>query len=199
MVLIGLVNATPGIPGYDALAASLLGQDGAQLRKFPFQWFYPFFFALMMLIVVLQHSVWRAWKDRSPGRRLLGLALDVAFVAMAFTIALTYLVEIESVCLIDRISGERERLIQESLAAAAAFNESLGLPAPTTVEDPQCVSTTGGWLVLIVGLAIMVFLSYNVKVWGLPLVLVAIIVSASRSARFWSGISTVPTTSTNIW
>ena len=49
-----------------------------------------------------------------------------------------------------------------------------GLPEPTTVDDPKCVGTTGGWLVLIVGLAVVVFLGYNVKVWGLPLVLVAL-------------------------
>ena len=178
MVLIGLINATPGILGYDDLVARVLGDDGARLRKFPFEWFYPLFFALMMLIVVLKHSMWRDWKDRSSSRRTFGLFLDIALVAMAVTISVTYMVEIESICLADRITGERARLIEESLAAAIAFNESLGLPAPTTVEDPQCVNTTGGWLVLIVGLAIVVFLSYNVKVWGLPLVLVAILISA---------------------
>lgn len=178
MVLIGLFNSTPGIPGYDNLVASALGIEGAQLRKFPFEWFYPAFFALMMLIVALKHSMWRDWQDRSPLRRKFGLFMDLALVLMAFTISLTYLVEIEAICLIDQITGERARLIEESLAASAAFNESLGLSAPTTVEDPQCVSTTGGWLVLIVGLAIVVFLSYNVKVWGLPLVLVAILMAA---------------------
>ncbi len=178
MVVIGLLNSTPGIPGYDALVVSALGWDGAQLRKFPFEWFYPLFFSLMMLIVALKHSMWRDWADRSPLRRKFGLFLDLALVIMAFTIALTYLVEIEAICLIDQITGDRARLIEESLAAAAAFNESLGLSAPTTVEDPQCVNTTGGWLVLIVGLAIVVFLSYNIKVWGLPLVLVAILMAA---------------------
>jgi len=178
MVLVGLVNSTPGIPGYDDLIASVTGQDGAKLRKFPFEWFYPLFFSLMMLIVVLRHSMWRDWQNKSKARRNFGLMLDFALVIMAITISLTYLVEIESVCLVDRITGDRARLIEESLAAAAAFNESLGLAAPTTVEDPQCVNTTGGWLVLIVGLAIVVFLSYNVKVWGLPLVLVAILVAA---------------------
>ena len=178
MVLLGLINATPGIPGYDALAASLLGQPGAQFRKFPFEWFYPLFFALMMLIVTLKHSMWRDWKDRSVLRRRLGLFLDLALVFMAFTISVTYMVEIESICLADRITGDRARLIEQSLAAAVTFAESLGLPPPTTVEDPQCVNTTGGWLVLIVGLAVVVFLSYNVKVWGLPLVIVAILISA---------------------
>lgn len=178
MVVIGLFNATPGIPGYDDLAASLLGSEGAQLRKFPFEWFYPAFFSLMMLIVALKHSLWRDWQHRSPLWRRLGMALDLALVLMAFTISLTYLIEIEAICLIDQINGDRARLIEESLAASAAFNESLGLSAPTTVEDPQCVNTTGGWLVLIVGLAIVVFLAYNVKVWGLPLVLVAILMAA---------------------
>jgi len=178
MVLIGLLNSTPGIPGWDAFAAQLTGQPGAQFRKFAFEWFYPLFFSVMMIIVVLKHSMWREWEAKSPGRRWFGLFMDVALVTAALTIAVTYLVEIESICLLDRVTGDRARLIQESLAAAAAFNESLGLPAPTTVEDPQCLNTTGGWLVLIVGAAIVVFLAYNVKVWGLPLVMVAILVSA---------------------
>ena len=49
MVLIGLVNSTPGIPGYDNLVASLTGIEGATFRKFPFEWFYPGFFAMMMI------------------------------------------------------------------------------------------------------------------------------------------------------
>lgn len=177
MVLIGLINSTPGIPGYDDLMASIVGQDGMKFRKFPSEWFYPLFFSLMMFIVVLKHSIWREWQNKSTLRRLFGLFLDIALVAMAVTVSVTYLVEIESVCVVDRINGDRARLIEESLAAAAAFNESFGLSAPTTVEDPQCVNTTGGWLVLIVGLAVVVFLSYNVKVWGLPLVIVAILIS----------------------
>ena len=175
LVIIGLVNSTPGIPGYDDLAASLWGQNGTRFRKFPTEWFYPFFFALMMCVVVLRHSMWRDWKDRSALRRGFGLALDLSLVVMAATISVTYLIEIESVCLIDQLNGDRARLIDKSLAAAVEFSESLGLPPPITVEDPQCVNTTGGWLVLIVGVAVMVFLSYNIKVWGLPLVIVAIL------------------------
>ncbi|WP_298299287.1 TRAP transporter fused permease subunit [uncultured Litoreibacter sp.] len=178
LVVIGLANSTPGIPGYDDLAATLLGQDWARLRKFPTEWFYPLVFALMMSVVVLKHSIWRDWRDRSASLRAFGLALDVALIVMAATISLTYLIEIESVCLIDQLNGDRARLIAQSLEAAASFNESLGLPPPKTVEDPQCVNTTGGWLVLIVGLAVVVFLSYNIKVWGLPLVLVAILVAS---------------------
>ena len=83
MVIVGLFNSTPGIPGYDTWIAGLTGQDGAKLRKFPFEWFYPAFFALMMLIVALKHSMWRDWKDRSPARCRLGLALDLALVVTA--------------------------------------------------------------------------------------------------------------------
>ncbi len=178
MVIVGMVNATPGIPGYDTFAEAITGQSGMRFRKFASEWFYPLFFAAMMFAVVLKHSMWRDWSGQSASRRGFGLALDVGMVVMAVTISLTYLIEIESVCLVDRITGDRARLIEESLAAAAAFNESFGLAAPTTVEDPQCVNTTGGWLVLIVGLAVVVFLSYNVKVWGLPLVIVAILIAA---------------------
>ena len=195
MVIVGLFNSTPGIPGYDDLAASLTGVDGLRFRKFSFEWFYPAFFALMMLIVALKHSMWRDWADKSAFRRRVGLFLDVALVAMAFTISITYLVEMESICLVDRITGDRARLIEESLAAAAAFNESLGLPAPQTIEDPQCLNTTGGWLVAIVGLAIVVFLTYNVKVWGLPLVLVAILIATYTIVTvlvwYWFGVDDI--------
>ncbi len=177
MVVIGLLNSTPGLPGYDAFASRVLGVDGALFRKFPFEWFYPFFFALMMLIVALKHSIWRSWQGRPAAMRGLGLFLDVVLVVMALTIALTYLIEIESICLIDQFTGDRARLIAESLASAKEFAEMLGLDAPKTVEDPQCVNTTGVWLVAIIGLAVVVFLSYNVKVWGLPLVLVAIVMA----------------------
>lgn len=178
MVVIGLLNSTPGIPGYDDWAAQLTGSSKTLFRKFPFEWFYPLFFVLMMLIVALKHSIWRAWSDRSVARRSFGLFLDIALVFMAVVIALTYLTEIEAVCLIDSITGTRAALIAESLKSEIEMAELLGMPAPTTVDDPQCVANTGGWLVLIVGLAVVVFLSYNVKVWGLPLVIVAILISA---------------------
>ena len=178
MVVIGLINATPGIPGYDDLAARLTGTPGTTFRKFPFEWFYPLFFALMMLIVALKHSLWRAWSDRSFIRRQFGLFMDIALVVMAAIVSLTYVVEIEAICLIDQVTGDRARLIAESLNSEKEMAELLGMEPPTTVDDPQCVNTTGGWLVLIVGLAITVFLGYNIKVWGLPLVLVAIVIAA---------------------
>jgi len=63
------------------------------------------------------------------------------------------------------------------LETEVSIAETMGLPPPTTVEDPKCVGNTGGFLVLIMGLTILIFLAYNVKVWGLPLVVVALVIA----------------------
>ena len=121
MVVTGLVNSTPGIPGYDNLVASLTGIEGATFRKFPFEWFYPGFFAMMMIIVALKHSMWRSWAGRSVWRRRFGLFMDIALAVMALTISLTYYIEYEAICLIDQMTGERAALIAESLKTEAEF------------------------------------------------------------------------------
>ena len=54
----------------------------------------------------------------------------------------------------------------------------MGLPIPETADDPSCLNTTHGWLPLILFGAVVVFLAYNIKVWGLPLVLVSILIAA---------------------
>ena len=69
--------------------------------------------------------------------------MDIALVVAAFAISLTYLIEIDSVCLIDTITGERARIIAETLKAEVEFAETMGLPVPDTVDDPKCVATTG--------------------------------------------------------
>lgn len=104
--------------------------------------------------------------------------LDIALVLAALAISITYMVEIEAVCLVDQVTGQRAELIAKSLAAEIQFAEDFGLPIPDSVEDPQCINTTGAWLTAIIGLSVLVFLAYNVKVWGLPLVLVAIAIAA---------------------
>ncbi len=178
LVIVGLLNAMPGIPGVDDAFAGFLGFKNFVIRKYPYEYFYPIAFALMMVIVVLKHSVWRELANSSPLRRRFGLALDIALLIAALAISITYMVEIESVCLVDQITGQRAELIASSLAAEIEFAETYGLPIPDSVEDPQCINTTEGWLVAIIGLAVAVFLAYNVKVWGLPLVLVAIAIAA---------------------
>ena len=174
-VAAGILNSTPLIPGWDEMWRGLTGWNGLKTRSFPTEWFYPIVFLLMMLIVALKHSMWREW--RGTGKAGFGLFMDAALIISAGAISLTYLIEIDSVCLIDQLNGERARVMAETLRAEIEFAELMGLPAPDTVEDPKCMATTGVWLVAIVGAAILVFLGYNIKVWGLPLVLVSIIIA----------------------
>ncbi len=178
LVIVGLLNSMPGIPGLDNAATELSGWRDFTLRKYPYEYFYPLVFAVMMIIVALKHSLWRDFANHSPGKRRMGLLLDLALVIAAVGISITYLVEIEAVCVIDQMTGERAELIAKSLLEEQEFAELYGLPVPDSVEDPQCINTTGGWLVAIIGIAVIIFLSYNVKVWGLPLVLVAIAITA---------------------
>jgi len=178
LVIVGLLNAMPGIPGIDDAFEGFLGFKNFVIRKYPYEYFYPIAFALMMIIVALKHSLWRGFADRSTTLKRFGLALDIALVIAALAISLTYMVEIEAVCLVDQITGKRADLIAKSLAEEIAFAEDFGLPVPDSVEDPQCIDTTGAWLAAIIFLSVVVFLAYNVKVWGLPLVLVAIAVAA---------------------
>jgi len=177
IVVIGLLNSIPGIPHLDQGIKNLSGLDWLAIRKFPTEWFYPIAFFLMMACVTLKHSMWREWRQASINKRRFGLFMDLALIAASIAISLTYVIEIESICLIDQVTGERARLIAEALETEKSIAELMGLPAPTTVEDPKCVGNTGGFLVLIVGLTILVFLAYNIKVWGLPLVIVALVIA----------------------
>ena len=177
IVIVGLANAIPGIPGLDSGIRSLTGLDWLSIRKFPTEWFYPIMFGAMMLCVALKHSMWKSWAGHAPAKRNLGLFMDIALVVAAFGVSVTYVVEIESICLIDQFTGERARLLAESLAREKELADLYGLPEPTTVDDPQCVATSGGWLVAIVGATVLIFLAYNAKVWGLPLVAVAMVVA----------------------
>jgi len=174
-VAIGIVNSTPLIPGWDQMWRGLTGVETLKVRSFSTEWLFPIVFFIMMLVVALKHSMWREW--RATRWALFGALMDVALVVAAFAISLTYLVEIDSICLIDSLTGERARIMAETLEAEKEFAETMGLPIPDTVEDPKCVATTGIWLVPIMGISILVFLGYNIKVWGLPLVLVSILIA----------------------
>ena len=174
-VVLGILNSMPTIPGWDDMWRGLTGVENLKVRNFATEIFYPIIFFVMMLIVALKHSMWRDWRGTS--RAWFGLFMDVALVGAAAAISLTYLIEIDSVCMIDVITGERARLIAQTLEAEIAFAQDMGLPVPQSVDDPGCVSTTGVWLVAIMGVSILVFLGYNIKVWGLPLVLVSLLIA----------------------
>ena len=109
--------------------------------------------------------------------RRFGLALDVALIVASAAISLTYLIELEAVCLLDIFTGDRARLVAEALRSEVEYSEMMGLPIPVTADDPACLNTTQNFLPLILFGAVVVFLAYNVKVWGLPLVLVSIAIA----------------------
>ncbi len=178
LVIVGMVNSTPSIPGWDQFWRELFGAPNLAVRRFSYEIFYPLVFSWMMIIVVLTSSIWQRWHNGSPLKRRAGLVMDIALIVAAFAISLTYLIEHEAVCLIDMVSGERAALIERALKAEQDLATALGLPLPTSVENPRCLANTGGWLVLIVGLSVVVFLAYNTEVWGFSLVLVSIILAA---------------------
>jgi TRAP transporter 4TM/12TM fusion protein len=184
LVAIGLLNTIPSIPGLDGFVQDIVGDPDFPIRKFPYQWLYPLAFVAMMAIVALSHSFWADFSAQrgSALRRGFGLFMDIALVTMAVVVAFAYLVEIDSVCLIDRITGERAELIERALAEEREFAELYGLPAPTSVDDPACINTLGGWIFVVVGAGIAVFLGYNIRVWGLALVSVAILIAAYTMA-----------------
>ncbi len=177
LVIVGLMNVTPAIPGWDQLWRSMTGVEFFKIRRFPTEWLYPIVFLWMMIIVALKHSMWRSWAEKSAFVRRFGLFLDVALVVAAAAISLSYLIELEAVCLIDVFTGDRVRLMAEALQADIEYAELLGLPVPDTADDPRCLNTTFGWLPFILFGSIIVFLAYNIKVWGLPLVMVSILIA----------------------
>jgi TRAP transporter 4TM/12TM fusion protein len=176
-VLVGLLNVTPSIPGWDDGWKAITGWDDLKVRRFPTEWLYPIVFFWMMVIVALKQSIFVSWQDRGPFRRGLGLFMDIALVVAAGTISFTYMTELEAICVIDRFTGDRALLIAEALKSEVQVAEMLGLPIPEVPEDPKCLNTTGPWLALIIFASVVVFLAYNVKVWGLPLVLVSILIA----------------------
>ena len=173
-VFVGLLNVTPAIPGWDQLFKAATGYADFKIRRFPTEWLYPLLFFVMMVIVTLKHSIWQSWQDRPPLMRRFGLVLDAALVLASAAISLTYLIELEAVCLIDIFTGDRARLMAEALRSEVEYSEMMGLPIPVTADDPACLNTTHSFLPLILFGSVVVFLAYNVKVWGLPLVLVSI-------------------------
>ena len=177
LVVVGMVHTLPTLPGLDQWAREFVDYPALAIRRFPFEYLNPFVFALMMTVVVFKHSFYRAFKDKGSLTAGFSLAADVIFIVMVYAVAWTYLMEIEAVCIIDRITGERAELIAKALLAEKEYAESMGLPIPTTVDDPSCINNAGLWLFTIVGFGVLVFLGYNIKVWGFPLVMVSLSVA----------------------
>ncbi|MDA0361681.1 MAG: TRAP transporter fused permease subunit [Proteobacteria bacterium] len=175
LVVIGMLNTIPTIPGLDKLVWFLSGNPEFVYRRFSYEYFFPLIFLLMMVIVALNHSFWREYKNKGNVKKYLGILIDVSLVSMAALISISYFIEIDSICLLDQFTGERAELIARSLKEGKEFAALYGLPEPNTVDDPTCINTLGNWLFAIVIVSLFIFLIYNIKVWGIPLVSVVII------------------------
>ena len=172
LVVVGLVNTMPEIPGLQALARDLTGRPFFRVSGFPPEYFYPPVFLLMMTIVALDASVYRAWKQDRPQMAWLGLLLDAGLILAAFLAAFGFLIEIDSICLIDQITGERARLIQEAAERSEGVIPGISFEA----EVPACQARLGIWVIPLLFTIITLFFLYNVRVWGLPMVIVASVV-----------------------
>ena len=49
IVLLGMLNAMPGIPGFEEGLRSLTGLEWLKIRRYPTEWLYPLVFTLMMI------------------------------------------------------------------------------------------------------------------------------------------------------
>mgnify|MGYP000164662212 FL=1 len=174
LVLVGMLNTMPEIAGLQDWAREVTGQPFFRVSGFAPEYLYPPVFLVMMVIVALNASVYRQWKHRGPLLASLGLLLDLGLVLGAFLGALGYLVEIDSVCLFDQITGERARLIEEAAERSAGVIPGISFEA----EVPECQTRFGVWILPLLMTIIGLFFLYNVRVWGAPLVIVASIVVA---------------------
>ena len=142
LVVVGMVNTMPEIPGLQDWARDITGRPFFRVSGFPPEYFYPPIFLLMMLIVALDASVYRAWRRERPKLAWLGLLLDIGLITAAFLGAFGYLVEIDSICLIDQITGERARLIQEAAERSAGVIPGISLDAEVPACQARCCSST---------------------------------------------------------
>ncbi len=174
LVIVGMINTMPEIPGLQDFARNVTGQPFFRISNFSPEYFFPPMFFLMMLIVALNGSAYRDWKtaNYTYRRRWVGLLLDFGLIIAAFLGATGYLVENDAICLFDQISGERARLIAEAAERAEGVIPGMTFEA----EVPSCQARFGIWIIPLLFVIIGLFFLYNVRVWGAPLVIVASIV-----------------------
>ena len=183
LVVMGMVNTMPEIAGFQDWMREITGRPFFRVSGFQTEFFFPLMFFLMMTIVVFDASVYRAWSVEKPHLAWLGLLLDFGLLLAAFLGAFGFLVEIDSVCLIDQITGERARLIEDAAARSANIIPGLSFDA----EVPSCQARFGIWILPLLFTIITLAFLYNVRVWGLPLVLVAttVVVYTIATALIW--------------
>ena len=176
LVVVGMANNLPNIPGLLEAVRSIPGLDGLpRLSKYNSEFFFPLTFALMLVIALLVSSFGRAWRGRPAPRFWLGCLLDALMLVAILGTSLVYLIEHDQVCLIDTISGERERLLAEMRTRAEEYTAIFG--TPPVEEYPDCQAILGSWILPWLLFAVTVFFVYVVRVWGFPIVAVAIVIA----------------------
>lgn len=176
LVVLGMANNLPSIPGLLELVQAIPGLEGVpRLSKYSSEHFFPLMFTLMMAVALLAVSFGRDWAGRSPARRAFGILLDLAMLAAVLGTAVVYLIEHEQVCLIDQITGERARLMAETAARAAEYREIFGIDP--VEEFPDCQSNLGNWILPFLLAVLAVFFVYIIKAWGFPIIAVALVIA----------------------
>ncbi|MBT3990276.1 MAG: TRAP transporter large permease subunit [Rhodospirillaceae bacterium] len=186
LVLMGMANNLPNIPGLLETIRMIPGLENLpRITKYSPEFFFPLTFAFMMVIALLTSSFAKDWRNEKPAKYYLGILLDVLLLTTIIGMAVIYLVENEQVCLIDTLNGDRGRAMAENRARAEEYMAIFGTPPD---EDfPDCITNLGNWILPFLVMAIGVFFVYIVKVWGLPIVAVAIAISIYTvvSAAAW--------------
>ena len=176
LVLMGLANNLPNIPGLLELIQSIPGlSELPRISKYNSEFFFPLTFTFMTVVVLLRSSFGREWKQEGGGKYILGILTDILMLSVIITFSLFYLIENEQVCLIDTLNGDRARAMAENMARAQEYLAIFG----TEPDDdfPDCITNSGNWIMPFLILAIATFFIYIVKVWGFPIVAVAIVIS----------------------
>ena len=176
LVVLGMANNLPNIPGLlDAVRAIPGLENLPRLSKYSSEFFFPLMFSLMLIVALLVASFGRRWRAGPAPRFCLGVLLDVLMLAAILGTSLVYLIEHDQVCLIDTISGERDRLLAEAKARADEYIAIYG--TPPVEEYPECQAILGSWILPWLLFAVTIFFVYVVAVWGLPIVAVAIAIA----------------------
>ncbi|MDC0196767.1 TRAP transporter fused permease subunit, partial [Gammaproteobacteria bacterium] len=176
LVLFGMANNLPTIPGALELVRSIPGlSELPRISKYNSEFFFPLTFLLMTVIALLRASYARDYRNQSTIKYFYGICFDLLMLVIICLLCIFYLIENEQVCLIDALNGDRARAMAENMARAKEYMEIFG----TEPDDdfPDCITNSGMWVMPFLVLAISIFFVYIIKVWGFPIVAVAIIIS----------------------
>lgn len=176
LVVVGMVNNLPNIPGLLETVRLIPGLgDLPRLSKYSSEYFFPLMFAVMLTVALLVASFARTWRHESRSKFCLGIALDILMIVAILGTSMIYLIEHDQVCVIDQFTGERERLLAEVRARAEEFIAVFG--TEPVEEYPDCQAILGNWILPWLLFAVTIILIYVVKVWGFPIVAVAIVIA----------------------